>query len=184
MEECQSASNPHTILYQLRWDSISLEFILSTIACGFNFFNLLTYTFLPFLLKVILSTIAFTAFELPTNGAVGTKILEFLFHARSDLVSTLFSVGIPNMHCINGNSESQFIWLLHTSNFLKTKSIEIKVCIVFLQQMNNWIFIFYLLRLAVWLYELSLQGILVDERSLWLKSFVFFLFFFFLIMAP
>ncbi|KAL0559812.1 hypothetical protein IC582_000189 [Cucumis melo] len=39
------------------------------------------------LTQVILSTIAFTAFELPTNGAVGTKILEFLFHARSDLVN-------------------------------------------------------------------------------------------------
>lgn len=37
-------------------------------------------------LKVLLSTLAFTAFELPPNGAVGTKILEFLFHSRSDLV--------------------------------------------------------------------------------------------------
>lgn len=37
-------------------------------------------------LKVVLSTLAFTAFELPPNGAIGTKILEFLFHSRSDLV--------------------------------------------------------------------------------------------------
>lgn len=106
---------------------MSLKFILSTIACGFNFLNLLTYTLLPFLLKVILSTIAFTAFELPTNGAVGTKILEFLFHARSDLVSTLFSVGIPNMHCINGNSESQFIWLCILVIFLKQNPLIFQV---------------------------------------------------------
>lgn len=38
------------------------------------------------LLKVLLSTLAFTAFELPPNGAIGTKILQFLFHSRSDLV--------------------------------------------------------------------------------------------------
>ncbi|XP_023511748.1 K(+) efflux antiporter 3, chloroplastic-like isoform X1 [Cucurbita pepo subsp. pepo] len=39
------------------------------------------------LTQVILSTIAFTAFELPPNGAIGTKILVFLFHARPDLVN-------------------------------------------------------------------------------------------------
>lgn len=39
------------------------------------------------LTQVVLSTLAFTAFELPPNGAVGTKILEFLFHSRSDLVN-------------------------------------------------------------------------------------------------
>ncbi|RYR35793.1 hypothetical protein Ahy_A10g050900 isoform C [Arachis hypogaea] len=30
---------------------------------------------------------AFAAFELPPNGAIGTKILEFLFHSRPDLVN-------------------------------------------------------------------------------------------------
>lgn len=39
------------------------------------------------LTQVVLSTLAFTAFELPPNGAVGTRILEFLFHSRSDLVN-------------------------------------------------------------------------------------------------
>ncbi|XP_042005254.1 K(+) efflux antiporter 3, chloroplastic-like [Salvia splendens] len=39
------------------------------------------------LTQVILSTLAFTAFELPPNGAIGTKILEFLFHSRPDLVN-------------------------------------------------------------------------------------------------
>nr|XP_023870361.1 K(+) efflux antiporter 3, chloroplastic [Quercus suber] len=39
------------------------------------------------LTQVVLSTLAFTAFELPPNGAIGTKILEFLFHSRSDLVN-------------------------------------------------------------------------------------------------
>ncbi|KAJ0966329.1 hypothetical protein J5N97_027467 [Dioscorea zingiberensis] len=39
------------------------------------------------LLQVILSTFAFTAFELPPNGAIGTKILEYLFHSRPDLVN-------------------------------------------------------------------------------------------------
>ncbi|XP_077214815.1 K+ efflux antiporter 3 isoform X2 [Tasmannia lanceolata] len=39
------------------------------------------------LTQVVLSTIAFTAFELPPNGAIGTKILQFLFHSRSDLVN-------------------------------------------------------------------------------------------------
>ncbi|XP_065626140.1 K(+) efflux antiporter 3, chloroplastic isoform X3 [Quercus suber] len=39
------------------------------------------------LFLVVLSTLAFTAFELPPNGAIGTKILEFLFHSRSDLVN-------------------------------------------------------------------------------------------------
>ncbi|XP_027347539.1 K(+) efflux antiporter 3, chloroplastic isoform X5 [Abrus precatorius] len=39
------------------------------------------------LFLVVLSTLAFTAFELPPNGAVGTKILEFLFHSRPDLVN-------------------------------------------------------------------------------------------------
>ncbi|XP_048492758.1 K(+) efflux antiporter 3, chloroplastic isoform X2 [Beta vulgaris subsp. vulgaris] len=37
--------------------------------------------------QVLLSTLAFTAFELPPNEALGTKILEFLFHSRSDLVN-------------------------------------------------------------------------------------------------
>ncbi|OVA18973.1 Regulator of K+ conductance [Macleaya cordata] len=37
--------------------------------------------------QVVLSTLAFTAFELPPNGAIGTRILEFLFHSRSDLVN-------------------------------------------------------------------------------------------------
>ncbi|GFP86834.1 k(+) efflux antiporter 3 chloroplastic [Phtheirospermum japonicum] len=37
--------------------------------------------------QVLLSTLAFTAFELPPNGAIGTKILEFLFHSRPDLVN-------------------------------------------------------------------------------------------------
>uniref|UniRef100_A0A2P2LF16 Cation/H+ exchanger transmembrane domain-containing protein n=1 Tax=Rhizophora mucronata TaxID=61149 RepID=A0A2P2LF16_RHIMU len=39
------------------------------------------------LVQVVLSTLAFTAFELPPNGAIGTKILQFLFHSRSDLVN-------------------------------------------------------------------------------------------------
>ncbi|XP_073048039.1 K(+) efflux antiporter 3, chloroplastic-like isoform X2 [Primulina eburnea] len=39
------------------------------------------------LTQVLLSTLAFTAFELPPNGAVGTRILEFLFHSRPDLVN-------------------------------------------------------------------------------------------------
>ncbi|MFS7893330.1 hypothetical protein Hanom_Chr00s000856g01666971 [Helianthus anomalus] len=30
------------------------------------------------------STLAFLAFELPPNGAIGTQILEFLFRSRSD----------------------------------------------------------------------------------------------------
>ncbi|MFS7921921.1 hypothetical protein Hanom_Chr03g00242591 [Helianthus anomalus] len=32
------------------------------------------------------STLAFIAFELPPNGAIGTWILEFLFRSRSDMV--------------------------------------------------------------------------------------------------
>ncbi|KAH7517677.1 K(+) efflux antiporter 3, chloroplastic isoform X2 [Ziziphus jujuba] len=39
------------------------------------------------LTQVILSTLAFTAFELPPNGAIGTRILTFLFHSRPDLVN-------------------------------------------------------------------------------------------------
>ncbi|XP_049379428.1 K(+) efflux antiporter 3, chloroplastic [Solanum stenotomum] len=39
------------------------------------------------LTQVVLSTLAFTSFELPPNDAVGTKILEFLFHSRPDLVN-------------------------------------------------------------------------------------------------
>lgn len=39
------------------------------------------------LAQVVLSTLAFTAFELPPNGAIGTRILEFLFHSRPDLVN-------------------------------------------------------------------------------------------------
>ncbi|KAG0598990.1 hypothetical protein M758_12G118100, partial [Ceratodon purpureus] len=39
------------------------------------------------LAQVVLSTLAFTAFELPPNKALGTRILEFLFHARPDLVN-------------------------------------------------------------------------------------------------
>ncbi|KAI3969778.1 hypothetical protein MKW92_018741 [Papaver armeniacum] len=37
--------------------------------------------------QVVLSTLAFTSFELPPNGAIGTQILQFLFHSRSDLVN-------------------------------------------------------------------------------------------------
>ncbi|CAN4119816.1 unnamed protein product [Withania somnifera] len=39
------------------------------------------------LFLVVLSTLAFTSFELPPNDAIGTKILEFLFHSRPDLVN-------------------------------------------------------------------------------------------------
>ncbi|KAJ1690522.1 hypothetical protein LUZ63_014677 [Rhynchospora breviuscula] len=45
------------------------------------------YAFGMGLAQVLLSTLAFTAFELPPNGAIGTKILEFLFHSRPDLVN-------------------------------------------------------------------------------------------------
>ncbi|TVU49004.1 hypothetical protein EJB05_00294, partial [Eragrostis curvula] len=37
--------------------------------------------------QVLLSTLAFTAFELPPNNAIGTKILQFLFDSRPDLVN-------------------------------------------------------------------------------------------------
>ncbi|XP_059289965.1 K(+) efflux antiporter 3, chloroplastic isoform X1 [Lycium ferocissimum] len=39
------------------------------------------------LTQVVLSTLAFTSFELPPNDAIGTRILEFLFHSRPDLVN-------------------------------------------------------------------------------------------------
>ncbi|KAK9942856.1 hypothetical protein M0R45_008501 [Rubus argutus] len=39
------------------------------------------------LTQVVLSTLAFTAFELPPNGAIGTKLLTFLFNSRPDLVN-------------------------------------------------------------------------------------------------
>ncbi|TQD77709.1 hypothetical protein C1H46_036770 [Malus baccata] len=42
------------------------------------------------LTQVVLSTLAFTAFELPPNGAIGTQILTFLFNSRPDLVRALF----------------------------------------------------------------------------------------------
>ncbi|XBH89211.1 hypothetical protein VPH35_081157 [Triticum aestivum] len=37
--------------------------------------------------QVLLSTLAFAAFELPPNGAIGTRILQFLFNSRPDLVN-------------------------------------------------------------------------------------------------
>ncbi|KAL2622723.1 hypothetical protein R1flu_002928 [Riccia fluitans] len=39
------------------------------------------------LAQVFFSTLAFTAFELPPNGAIGTQLLEFFFHARPALVN-------------------------------------------------------------------------------------------------
>ncbi|KAM1794100.1 hypothetical protein ACFX11_034615 [Malus domestica] len=45
------------------------------------------YAFGMGLTQVILSTLAFTAFELPPNGAIGTQILTFLFNSRPDLVN-------------------------------------------------------------------------------------------------
>ncbi|KAG6710909.1 hypothetical protein I3842_05G027000 [Carya illinoinensis] len=45
------------------------------------------YAFGMGLTQVVLCTLAFTAFELPPNGAIGTRILEFLFHSRPDLVN-------------------------------------------------------------------------------------------------
>ncbi|KAI3992990.1 hypothetical protein MKX01_009733 [Papaver californicum] len=45
------------------------------------------FTFGMGLSQVVLSTLAFTAFELPPNGAIGTQILQFLFHSKSDLVN-------------------------------------------------------------------------------------------------
>ncbi|KAG6554856.1 hypothetical protein Mapa_003439 [Marchantia paleacea] len=39
------------------------------------------------LAQVFFSTLAFTAFELPPNGAIGTQLLEFFFHARPTLVN-------------------------------------------------------------------------------------------------
>ena len=84
-----------------------LDSNISIVAFSIKSFNLLTRALLPFRLKVILSTIAFTAFELPPNGAIGTKILVFLFHARPDLVSTLFRsislICITLMEILNPN---------------------------------------------------------------------------------
>ncbi|KAM1986335.1 hypothetical protein ACFX15_033741 [Malus domestica] len=45
------------------------------------------YAFGMGLTQVVLSTLAFTAFELPPNGAIGTQILTFLFNSRPDLVN-------------------------------------------------------------------------------------------------
>eukprot|EP00850_Spirogloea_muscicola_P011015 SM000067S20292 [mRNA] locus=s67:73176:79809:- [translate_table: standard] len=45
------------------------------------------YAFGMGLAQVVLSTLAFTAFELPPEKAIGTRVLEFLFHARPDLVN-------------------------------------------------------------------------------------------------
>ncbi|XP_066355407.1 K(+) efflux antiporter 3, chloroplastic-like isoform X2 [Miscanthus floridulus] len=45
------------------------------------------YAFGMGLPQVLLSTLAFSAFELPPNGAIGTKILQFLFNSRPDLVN-------------------------------------------------------------------------------------------------
>ncbi|XP_020599791.1 K(+) efflux antiporter 3, chloroplastic isoform X2 [Phalaenopsis equestris] len=45
------------------------------------------YAFGMGLTQVVLCTLAFAAFELPPNGAIGTKVLEFLFHSRPDLVN-------------------------------------------------------------------------------------------------
>lgn len=42
------------------------------------------------MLQVVLCTLAFTAFELPPNGAIGTKILQFLFNSRPDLVRNFY----------------------------------------------------------------------------------------------
>lgn len=36
--------------------------------------------------QVVVSTLAFTSFELPPNDAVGTRILMSLFNSRPDLV--------------------------------------------------------------------------------------------------
>ncbi|CAI5983169.1 unnamed protein product [Closterium sp. NIES-65] len=38
-------------------------------------------------LQVLLTTLAFTAFELPIDNAIGTRALEFLFGAKADLVN-------------------------------------------------------------------------------------------------
>lgn len=51
--------------------------------------NVTVFGFIFYPFQVLLSTLAFTAFELPPNEALGTKILEFLFHSRSDLVCSL-----------------------------------------------------------------------------------------------
>ncbi|GJN35531.1 hypothetical protein PR202_gb24317 [Eleusine coracana subsp. coracana] len=45
------------------------------------------YAFGMGLPQVLLSTLAFTAFELPPNNAIGTKILQFFFDSRPDLVN-------------------------------------------------------------------------------------------------
>ncbi|KAK4271358.1 hypothetical protein QN277_020062 [Acacia crassicarpa] len=45
------------------------------------------YAFGMGLVQVVLSTLAFTSFELPPNGAIGTQILVLLFHSRPDLVN-------------------------------------------------------------------------------------------------
>ncbi|GJY82935.1 K(+) efflux antiporter 3, chloroplastic [Tanacetum coccineum] len=53
------------------------------------------------LFLVVLCTLAFTAFELPPNGAIGTRILEFLFHSRSDLVRNYSVVLEVNIRSID-----------------------------------------------------------------------------------
>ncbi|KAJ0845820.1 hypothetical protein HanRHA438_Chr15g0717961 [Helianthus annuus] len=72
------------------------------------------------------STLAFIAFELPPNGAIGTRILEFLFCSRSDMVLYVIgwelraSIGnLASFRCLKSVEQFSFIlirlWIpLHT----------------------------------------------------------------------
>ncbi|CAB4320302.1 unnamed protein product [Prunus armeniaca] len=63
----------------IREDGLGAFVFTSKGSCKFAFGMGLT--------QVVLSTLAFTAFELPPNGAIGTRILTFFFNSRPDLVN-------------------------------------------------------------------------------------------------
>lgn len=70
------------------------------------------------LVQVFFSTLVFTAFELPPNGAIGTRLLEFLFHARPDLVRrsicyhrcSSLPVFLKQHHKLQISSRCRIIW--------------------------------------------------------------------------
>eukprot|EP00850_Spirogloea_muscicola_P015217 SM000115S23896 [mRNA] locus=s115:2248:8946:- [translate_table: standard] len=72
---------PMTMGHWLQLFEMGLELSLARLKA------LAKYAFGMGLAQVVLSTLAFTAFELPPEKAVGTRVLEFLFHARPDLVN-------------------------------------------------------------------------------------------------
>lgn len=84
--------------------------------------------------QVILCNLAFIAFELPPNGAIGTRILQFLFHSGPDLVNIRsIDEAVVIGAALSLSSSAFFLQLLAEKGELPTRFGSVTLGILLLQ---------------------------------------------------